>query len=304
MQPSSRRAILAALAANSGIAVAKFVGYLITGASSMLAESVHSVADTSNQALLLWGSVAAEREPTQRHPFGYGRERYFWAFVVALVIFSLGGVFAIWEGIGKLLQPHTLSNPWVAIGILVVGLALEGFSFGVAVRQGQSLKAEGESWWSFIVGSRSPELPVVLLEDFGALCGLLLALLGVGLAQLTGQARWDAVGTIGIGVLLVAIACVLAVEMKSLIIGEAASREDLAHIEAAILDGHEVRRLIHMRTQHLGPDQLLVAAKLEFAPPLSLEELSSAIDSIEARIRAALPIARHVYLEPAVPEER
>ncbi len=299
MQASKRRAVLAALCANLGIAIAKFVGYAITGASSMLAEAVHSVADTSNQALLLWGGVAAARDPTRRHPFGYGRERYFWSFVVALVIFSLGAVFALWEGVSKLLHPHSVEHAYVAIVILVVGIGLEGTSFRIAVREGIKEKG-GESWWQYIRGSRSPELPVVLLEDFGALCGLALALAGVGLTQFTGIPQFDALATVAIGVLLAAIAAVLAIEMKSLIIGEAATREDLERIESVILENAQVKRVIHIRTQHVGPDQLLVAAKLEFAPPLSLAELSAAIDLIQERIRAALPIARMIYIEPGV----
>ncbi len=299
MQASKRRAVLAALCANLSIAIAKFVGYAITGASSMLAEAVHSVADTSNQALLLWGGVAAARDPTRRHPFGYGRERYFWSFVVALVIFSLGAVFALWEGVSKLLHPHSVEHAYVAIVILVVGIGLEGTSFRIAVREGIKEKG-GESWWQYIRGSRSPELPVVLLEDFGALCGLALALAGVGLTQFTGIPQFDALATVAIGVLLAAIAAVLAIEMKSLIIGEAATREDLERIESVILENAQVKRVIHIRTQHVGPDQLLVAAKLEFAPPLSLAELSAAIDLIEARLRAALPIARMIYIEPGV----
>ncbi len=299
MQASNRRAVLAALCANLGIASAKFVGYAITGASSMLAESVHSVGDTSNQALLLWGGVAAARDPTRRHPFGYGRERYVWSFVVALVIFSRGAVFALREGVSRLLEPHSVEHAYVAIIILVVGVGLEGASFRIALREGRKEKA-GESWWQYIRGSRSPELPVVLLEDFGALCGLVLALAGVGLTLITGNPQFDALASVAIGVLLAGIAAVLAIEMKSLIIGEAATREDLERIESLILENAQVKRVIHIRTQHVGPDQLLVAAKLEFVPPLSLAELSAAIDLIEARLRAALPIARMIYIEPGI----
>jgi cation diffusion facilitator family transporter len=299
MQSGSRRAILAALGANFGIAVAKFIGFAVTGAASMLAEAVHSVADTSNQALLLWGGAAARREPTEQHPFGFGRERYFWAFVVALVIFSLGSLFAIVEGVDKLRHPHAVEHAGWAVAILMVGVLLESLSFRTAVREARPLRA-GRSWWAFIHKTKNPELPVVLLEDLGALCGLLLALMGVGLAWATGDPRFDALGSVAIGVLLAVIAAVLAVEMKSLLIGEAALGEQVAEIREALLEGEEVQRLIHLRTMHLGPDQLLVAAKLEFREELSLREVSNAIDRAERSVRARVPIARMIFIEPDV----
>jgi cation diffusion facilitator family transporter len=299
MQSGSRRAILAALGANFGIAVAKLIGFAVTGAASMLAETVHSMADTSNQALLLWGGAAARREPTERHPFGFGRERYFWAFVVALVIFSLGALFAIVEGVEKLRHPHALENAGWAVAILVVGVLLEGLSLRTAVGEARPLRG-GRSWWAFIRRTKNPELPVVLLEDLGALCGLLLALLGVGLAWATGEPRFDALGSVAIGVLLAIIAAVLAVEMKSLLIGEAALVEQVAEIREALLGGEEVQRLIHLRTMHLGPDQLLVAAKLEFREELSLREVSSAIDQAKRSVRDRVPIARMIFIEPDV----
>lgn len=302
MNPGNRRAVLAAMLANAGIAVAKFVGWLVTGAASMLAESVHSVADTSNQALLLWGSAAAARAPTPSHAFGYGRERYFWAFVVALVIFALGGLFAIYEGTSKLLHPHALTDPLVAISILVFGIGLEGYSFRTAVIEARRVKGD-VSWWTFIQRSKSPELPVVLLEDLGALIGLALALLGVLLSAWTGDPRFDALGSVAIGVLLVLIAGVLAVEMKSLLIGESAAPRYAKAIHSASVTHPSVRRVIHLRTQHIGPDELLVAAKVEFDPSLSFEELTDEIDAVEARIRAALPFTATIYLEPDVFDE-
>jgi cation diffusion facilitator family transporter len=299
MQSGSRRAILAALVANLGIAIAKFVGFVATGAASMLAEAVHSVADTSNQALLLWGAAAARREPTEEHPFGYGRERYFWAFVVALVIFSLGALFAAAEGIEKLRHPHQLANvPW-AVGILLGAVVLEIFSLRTAVRAARPLKG-ARSWWWFIRGTKNPELPVVLLEDLGALCGLLLALLGVGLAAATGDPRFDALGSLAIGILLGVIAATLAVEMKSLLIGEAAAAEQVAAIREALLSADGFDRVIHLRTLHLGPDQLLVAAKAQFRREMSFAEVSRAIDAAEARVRARVPIARIIFIEPDV----
>ncbi|WP_026424953.1 cation diffusion facilitator family transporter [Actinokineospora inagensis] len=292
----STKAILAALSANAGIAVAKFVGFLVTGSSSMLAESVHSLADTSNQGLLLLGQKTSQRRATPEHPFGYGRDRYFYSFVVALLLFTLGSVFAIYEGIHKVGHPEPLSAPWVAIVILVVAVALEGYSFFTAIAESRKIKGE-VSWWEFIRQSRSPELPVVLLEDTGALLGLVLALLGVGLTLVTGNPVWDGVGTLCIGVLLGVIAVILIVEMKSLLIGEGATPDELTKIVDELATG-KVERVIHLRTQYLGPDELLVAAKIALRPGLPMEDVAQAIDDAEARVRAAVPKARLIYLEP------
>jgi cation diffusion facilitator family transporter len=290
------RAIVAALLANAGIAIAKFIGYLITGSSSMLAESVHSVADTSNQGLLLLGGRTARRAATQEHPFGYGRDRYFYSFVVALLLFSLGSVFALYEGIHKLEAHEPLTSPIVAVVILVVAIVLETFSFRTAIQESRPLKGNG-TWWQFIRQSKTPELPVVLLEDLGALVGLILALFGVGLSVLTGDPVWDAIGTICIGVLLGVIAIILIIEMKSLLIGEGAAPSVLADVVSAIESG-EVQRVIHIKTQYIGPEELLVAAKIALAPGLPLEGVASAIDAAEARIRERVPDARLIYLEP------
>jgi cation diffusion facilitator family transporter len=296
MATGSTRAILAALFANLGIAIAKFVGWFFTSSSSMLAEGIHSVADTTNQALLLLGGRRSQLAPTQQHEFGYGRERYFWSFVVALILFLLGGVFALYEGIHKLGEAgHELENVQWAIGILVLGILLEGYSFRTAVHESRPLKGRS-SWWEFIRHSRSPELPVVLLEDFGALTGLTLALTGVTTAALTGDSRWDAYGTIAIGTLLVAIALVLIIEMKSLLIGESAREPIRRRIVQAIDGSPPVTQLIHMRTQHLGPDELLVAAKIDAS--LDNEALTEAIDAVEGAIRAAVPMAEPIYIEP------
>ena len=290
------RAILAALAANAGIAVAKFVGFAVTGSSSMLAEAVHSVADTSNQGLLLLGGKRAKRAATPEHPFGYGRDRFFYSFIVALLLFTLGSVFALYEGIEKLAHPGELTSPIVAIIILFVAIGLEGFSFRTAIHESRELKGK-LSWWQFIRQSTTPELPVVLLEDFGALIGLVLALLGVGLTLLTGEGVFDALGTIGIGLLLGVIAIVLIVEMKSLLIGEGARPPVLAAIVDG-LKGGAVQDVIHLRTQYLGPEELLIAAKIALRPGLPMEDVAREIDEAEARVRAAVPAARMIYLEP------
>jgi cation diffusion facilitator family transporter len=293
----STRAILAALAANAGIAAAKFVGFLVTGSSSMLAESVHSVADTSNQGLLLWGQRQARREADRLHPFGYGRSRYFYSFVVALVLFTLGSVFALYEGYHKISHPEPLTSAPVAIAILVASIGLESYSFRTAIVESRPLKGSS-GWWRFIRTSRNPELPVVLLEDAGALVGLLFALIGVGLTQLTGNAVWDGIGTVGIGALLGVIAVILMVEMHSLLIGEGATPEQQRAICEALEGTPHIHRVIHLRTQYLGPDEMLVGAKIALPPDCELATVAQVIDEAEARIREAVPAARVIYLEP------
>ncbi|NDJ90566.1 cation diffusion facilitator family transporter [Mycolicibacter kumamotonensis] len=293
----STRAIIAALCANAGIAAAKFIGYVITGSAAMLAEAVHSVVDTSNQALLLFGQRAAAKAPDALHPFGYGRSRYFWSFVVALVLFSLGSMFAMFEGYEKVRHPVELSSPVVAVTILIVAILLEAFSFRTAVRESRPLKGDG-SWMRFLRTSRNPELPVVLLEDTGALIGLVLALAGVGLSMLTDNPVWDGVATLGIGALLGVIAVFLMIEMHSLLIGEGATSAEDRAIRAALEGTANVTRLIHIRTQYLGPDEMLVGAKIAVVPRLDLAAIAATIDAAEANIRAAVPAARVIYLEP------
>src|SRR5262245_27767030 len=300
MTEGSRRAIIAAFLANLGIAIAKFVGFLITSSAGLLAEAVHSLADTGNQLLLMLGGKRAERKPDAEHPFGYGRERYFWAFVVALVLFSMGGLFALYEGIEKLRHPHEVENLVVAIAILVVAIALESFSLRTAYREARPRKRPEQSWLQYIRAEKSPELPVVLLEDVGAEIGLLMALVGVLLAHYTGEPRWDAVGSIGIGILLVVIAITLAVEMKGLLVGESASPQNVSRIIDALTSTDNVRSVIHMKTLHIGPDELVVAAKVEFEPTLTVSELAASIDAAERALRAAVPIAQLIYIEPDV----
>jgi cation diffusion facilitator family transporter len=299
MQEGNRRAIAAAFLANLGLAVAKLAGFAITGAASMLAESVHSLADTANQGLLLLGSSRAAREATPEHPFGFGRERYFWAFIVAMLLFSMGSLFSIHEGIDKLRHPHELKSAGVAVGILLFGIALEGWSFRTALREAQKLRGTG-SLWDFIRRSKTPELPVVLLEDLGALVGLALALLGVGLAIVLNDPIYDALGSVSIGALLGIIAIVLASEMKSLLIGESASKEVDTAIRGTVETTPAVQKLIHLRTLHLGPDELLVALKLELDANLDYRGVASAINDVESAIRQRVPIARIIYVEPDV----
>ncbi|MET9963943.1 cation diffusion facilitator family transporter [Streptomyces sp. NPDC006326] len=293
------RAIVAALAANLAIAAAKFVAFVFSGSSSMLAESVHSLADSGNQGLLLLGGKKAQREATPQHPFGYGRERYIYAFLVSIVLFSVGGMFAVYEGYEKIKHPHPVEAWYWPIGVLVFAIIAEGFSFRTAIKESNEIRG-ALSWSDFIRRAKAPELPVVLLEDFGALVGLVLALGGVGLALATGNGVWDGIGTLCIGVLLILIAVVLAAETKSLLLGEAAGTAEIEKIKAAAVDGHTVTRVIHMRTLHLGPEELLVAAKIAVQHDDTAAEVARAIDAAEARIREAVPIARVIYLEPDI----
>jgi cation diffusion facilitator family transporter len=300
MHEGSKKAIIAAFFANLGIALAKFIGFLITRSAGLLAESGHSLADTGNQALLLFGSKRGRRPADAEHPFGYGPERYFWAFVVALVLFSMGGLFALYEGISKLRHPHEVDSVAVAFGILILAILLEGYSLRTAIVEARHEKPVDKSWWWFIRNSKKPELPVVLLEDTGAELGLIFALAGLVMAEITGNPRWDAVGSIAIGLLLVVIAVILAIEMKGLLIGESASDTMVAEIETAILGAPHVESVIHLRSMHLGPDTLLVAAKIDFDDTLSLAELAEAIDTAEVAIRGAVPLDITIYIEPDI----
>jgi cation diffusion facilitator family transporter len=283
-----------------GIAATKFVGFLITGSSSLLAESIHSVADSSNQGLLFLGGRQAARAPTELHQFGYGRVRYFWAFVVAVVLFTLGGLFSAYEGYHKIADPHDIDSPAVAIGILALALVFEAFALRTAVRHATPHRGK-RSWTGYIRESRSPELPVLLLEDSGALLGLVFALIGVVLTLITGNPVFDGIGTLAIGVLLIGIAIILAVEMRSLLIGESASPDLQRRIEAEIERAPGVRRVIHTLTQHIGPEELLVAAKVEFDPELTTVQLVETINLCEERVRASAGVGvARIYVEPDI----
>jgi cation diffusion facilitator family transporter len=296
------KAILAALLANLGIALAKIVAWLLSGSASMLAEAIHSIADSGNQLLLMRGGRKAQRRADRAHPFGYGRERFVYAFVVSIILFSVGGMFAVYEGVQKLIHPHELDKAWwwLPIAVLVVSIVLESFSLRTAVKESNHVRAQGQSWVSFIRHAKAPELPIVLLEDTGALTGLVFALLGVGLTVITGNPVFDALGTLMIGLLLVLIAIVLGIETKSLLVGEGANDADHDRIVDAILDGPEVEKLIHIKTLYLGPDELLVAAKIALPSDKTVRAAADDIDAIEVRIRAAVPAARVIYLEPDI----
>ena len=293
------KAIIAAFLANTGIALTKFIAWIFSGSSSMLAESVHSVADAGNQLLLLLGGKRARREASETHPFGYGRERYVYAFVVAIILFSIGGVFSLYEGVAKLREPHPLEVPWLPVVVLVIAIILESFSFRTAIKE--SLPHKGNAtWMQFIRHSKAPELPVVLLEDLAALLGLVFALFGVVATILTGDGTWDGIATLAIGVLLVVVAVVLGIETKSLLVGEGASLQDLDRIRDVINAHPSVESLIHIKTLYVGPDEMLVAAKIAFPRQSKLAEMARHINEVEGSIRTAVPVARVIYLEPDV----
>lgn len=300
MQEGSKKAIFAAFLANLGIAIAKFIGFAVTRSSGMLAEAAHSFADTGNQGLLLLGSKRAKRAANRNNPFGHGRERYFWSFIVALVLFSMGGLFALYEGIQKLAHPHETHQLGVAIGILGIAVVLETFSLMTAMKEVRHLKPKGMSLWRFIRHTRQPELPVVLLEDIGAEIGLVIAFLGVLLSHFTENPRWDSVASVLIGVLLTVIAIILATEMKASLLGESATEEAEERIRGAVNADSQVRSIIHLKTQHIGPDELIVGIKVEFDHSISMHDLAVAIDRVEAGVRAAEPTAATIYIEPDI----
>jgi cation diffusion facilitator family transporter len=296
----SKRAIFAALAANLGIAVLKFAAFLITASSSMLSESIHSLADTANQGLLLIGRRHSQRPPDDQHPFGYGSLRYFYAFVVAVVIFTAGGLFSLFEGIDKLRHPHELDNVWWAIAVLAGAMVMESLSFRTARSEANEVRPDGESWWAFIRHTKSPDLPVLLMEDSAALVGLAFAFIGVSLSEITGSARWDGLGSIAIGLVLVSVAIILVIETGSLLVGESARPQVVAAIRTAIENNALVKRCIHLRTEHIGPEEIVVAAKVEFDHALTVRQLADAINDVEVDIRAAEPRATLIFIEPDV----
>ena len=293
------RAVFAALGANLGIAVTKFVAFLLTGSASMLAEAVHSVADTGNEVLLLVGRGRSLRPPSDEHPFGFGRERYFYGFVVSVMLFTVGAAFSVYDGIHKIVNPETIRAPLVAIVVLVLSAVLEAFSLRTGVSEANKVRGD-RGWSTFIRRTKAPELPVVLLEDLAALIGLGFAFAGVTLSWVTGKGWWDGAGSLAIGLLLGTAAAILAVEMKSLLIGESASAEVQRMIAVALQDGPEVDRVIHMRTVHISPDAILVAAKIGVRPADTAAQVAAGIDAAERRVRAAVPIAKTIYLEPDI----
>jgi cation diffusion facilitator family transporter len=287
--------------------VTKFGAWLLTGASSMLAEAIHSLADSGNQVLLLVGGKRAQRSATAEHPFGFGRERYIFAFLVSIVLFSIGGVFALYEAYHKYEEVHAGEGGdlvdsrwwWVPLAVLGAAIIAESLSFRTAIHEANKARGQ-QSLGRFIKSAKAPELPVILLEDFAALLGLLFALLGVGLTLITRNGLFDVVGTAAIGVLLIAVAITLAYETKSLLLGESASADAVHRIEEAIAATAGVERLIHMKTLHMGPEEILVAAKIAVPAAGSAAEVAEVIDAAERAIRQAEPMVTSLYLEPDV----
>lgn len=302
---SGTRAVVAALLANTGIALTKFVAFLLTGFSSMLAESIHSVADAGNQLLLLIGGRRSQREATDEHPFGYGRERYIYAFVVAIVLFSIGGVYTVYESVHKLLEldrHETAITGWqsyVPVIVLGVAIVLESLSFRTAIVEGRRDKGT-ESWWQYIRNAKAPELPVILLEDLAALLGLAVAFVAIGITLLSGNPIFDVLGSTVIGVLLVVVAVVLSIEMKSLLIGEAASSDSVARIRTALESTPGFDGILHLKTLHIAPEELLVAVKVAVPGDALAADIAEAIDNAEAAMRAAEPMATQIFVEPDI----
>ena len=299
------RAVVAALLANAGIAATKFLAFFLTGISSMLAEAIHSVADAGNQLLLLLGGKRSRREATEEHPFGYGRERYIYAFIVSIVLFSVGGLFALYEAYHKFheIRSGHHEDPgrwwWVPLVVLGVAIVLESLSLRTAIRETNHVRGDA-SYAAFVRHAKKPELPVILLEDVAALLGLAFALVAVALSLITDNYYFDVAGTAMIGLLLVVVAIVLAIETKSLLLGEAASLDAQSRITSALESIPGIDRIIHMKTLHLGPDELLVGAKIGVSPTATAAEVASAIDAAEQAIRGVEPSATVIYLEPDI----
>ena len=295
----STKAIFAALGANVGIATTKFIAAGVSGSASMLAEAIHSVADSGNQVLLLIGGRRSAREASKTHPFGYGRRRYVYAFMVSIVLFSVGGMFSILEGVNKLGEPHELENAWLPLTVLGVSILLESFSLFTALKAAKEERGR-TSLAKYIRHAKSPELPVVLLEDMAALAGLVFAFLGVGLTVLTHNPVWDAIGTLAIGSLLVVVAVILGIETSSLLIGEGATDKDEAKIVEALEKAPGVSGIIHLKTLYLGPEELMLAAKIAVPAKATAQDIAKTIDDAEEAVRKAVPITRVIYLEPDI----
>ena len=295
----SNKAIFAALGANLGIATTKFVAAGFSGSASMLAEAIHSVADSGNQVLLLIGGKRAKREATAAHPFGYGRSRFIYAFMVSIVLFTVGGLFSIYEGVSKLLEPHELELVWLPLTVLAIAIGLETFSLRTALKESKKVRGDA-SLREFIRHAKQPELPVVVLEDIAALVGLVLAFAGVGLTALTHNPIFDALGTIAIGALLVIVAIILGRETNSLLLGEGASANDTSAINSALSSTPGVAGIIHSKTLYLGPDELMLGAKIGVDGTSTAQDVALVIDAAETAVREVVPAARVIYLEPDI----
>jgi cation diffusion facilitator family transporter len=295
----SMRAIIAALLANTGIAITKFIAAALSGSAAMFAEGIHSLADTGNQILLLIGGKRARRSATATHPYGYGRSRYIYAFMVAIVLFSLGGIFSMLEGIEKLQHPHELQQLWIPLTVLSVAIVLETLSLRTALVEAKKVRGK-TSLFKYIRHAKSPELPVILLEDMAALTGLVFAFAGVGLTAITHNPIWDAIGTVAIGALLIVVAIILGIETSSLLVGEGANADDTKKIRNALETTKGIDSVIHMKTLYLGPEELMVGAKIAVPAGVSSVDIAATINAAEAQIREQVPAARVIYLEPDI----
>jgi cation diffusion facilitator family transporter len=291
------KAVVAALMANTGIAISKFVAFAITGSTSMLSEAIHSVADALNQVLLLVGGKRSKRVADDQYQFGYGRVRYVYGFMVAIVLFVVGGIYSLYEGWHKWNHPEPVTDHWIAIGVLSIAIILETFSFRTAIVETNKVRGK-RSFAKFVRDARQPELPVILLEDFGALIGLVFAMFGVSAAVITGDGRWDGMGAMAIGSLLIVIAIILVREMSAMLIGEGALPEEYDAVKAALESAPLIERVIHLRTLHVGPDALLVGAKIAITKHDSAQDIAQGIDEAERLLRIAVPSAQYVFLEP------
>ena len=291
------KAVVAALLANSGIAVSKFVAFAATGSTSMLSEAIHSVADALNQVLLLIGGKRSKRIADEKYQFGYGRVRYVYGFMVAIVLFMVGGIYSLYEGWHKWNHPEPVDNHWIAIGVLSIAIILESLSFRTAILETNKVRGK-RSFAKFVRDARQPELPVILLEDFGALLGLVFALFGVSFAVITGDGRWDGMGAMAIGTLLIIIAIILIREMSAMLVGEGALPEEYDAVKAALESAPLVERVINLRTLHVGPDALLVGAKIAIRRCDTAQDIAQGIDEAERLLRLAVPSAQYVFLEP------
>jgi cation diffusion facilitator family transporter len=292
----SLKSILYALGANFAIALAKTAGAVYTGSSSMLAEAIHSYADCGNQVLLIWGLKEAKRTPTADHPLGYGKAIYFWSFIVALMLFSMGGLFSIYEGAHKLHETEPVKNAWVAVAILAFGVAAESVSLWGCLREIDKTRGT-QTLWQWFRSTRQSELLVVLGEDLAALGGLVLALGFIGLAMATGNPIWDAVGSICIGVLLLLVAVLVGVEVKALLVGQSAEPQVLARLRAHLAAQPEVAQVYNLLTQQLG-GEIMVAVKARMRPTGSEAGLIEAINRVERSLRTEFAEVRWVFFEP------
>jgi cation diffusion facilitator family transporter len=294
-----RRSVIAALAANTAIAVAKFAAALISGSSAMLAEALHSVADTGNQGLLLFGLKRAERPPDEGHPFGHGKARFFWALFVAVSLFTVGGGFSIWQGVHGLISGHEPPDPKVALIVIGLAICFEGYAWRTAYQQLDATR-RGRGNLAALRHSKDPEVLTVLAEDTAAISGLLVAAVGISLSALTGEAAFDAAASVIIGLILLVVAFLLGRENAQLLIGEGVDPQSRAEIERAIEEVDGVDGLIELLTMHLGPDEVLVTADVRFRDDLSTEEIARTVDRVEEAIREVAPEATRIYVEPEI----